>query len=69
LSEGSRRSIASLPAREKLTQAKEGTLCILGDRYCHLRVGSSKPRAHDKWLKHITIKNVAKLAGGKPPLK
>jgi hypothetical protein len=52
-----------------LTQAKEGTLCILGDRYCHLRVGSSKPRAHDKWLKHITIKNVAKLAGGKPPLK
>jgi hypothetical protein len=30
-----------------------------------LRVGSSKPRAHDKWHKHITIKNVAKLAGGK----
>jgi hypothetical protein len=34
------------------------------DRYCDLHVGSSKPRARDKSHEHITIKNVAKPAGG-----
>jgi hypothetical protein len=32
-------------SKRKIGPSKEGTPCILGDRYCYLRVGSSKARA------------------------